>query len=86
MGGRLLPKRARRRLVPPVQFQIISGTPMTLGFTHHLVGERQELVGNGEPERLRGPRVHHAARRRGVVAGASRPTNCIFERAKALRH
>jgi hypothetical protein len=24
MGGRLLLKRARRRLVPPVQFQIIS--------------------------------------------------------------
>jgi len=51
MGGRLLPKRARRRLVPPAQFQIISGDPMTLGFTHHLVGERQELVGNDEPER-----------------------------------
>jgi hypothetical protein len=27
MGGRLLPKRARRTLVPPVQFQIISGNP-----------------------------------------------------------
>ena len=39
MGGRLLPKRARRRLVPPAQFQIISGDPMTLGFTHHLVGD-----------------------------------------------
>jgi hypothetical protein len=27
MGGRLLPKRARRTLVPPVQFQLISGNP-----------------------------------------------------------
>jgi hypothetical protein len=47
MGGRLLAKRARRRLVPPVQFQIISGTPMTLGFTHHLIGERQECRQKG---------------------------------------